>query len=158
MAHGTENATNRRHGAIYTHKESVHTSGGLGNCLRAEEEELGGVLAVVRVRDGVGALEHPVLALESLDEAEEDEGAAELVTVVLAKVHVPVGGGVHELELRGLALGGEGRGGDAGEELLELGDGLLAKGRAHHFDDRGVEGDVDDQVGHDGKFLVSFEF
>jgi hypothetical protein len=116
--------------------------------LRAEEEELRGVLAVVRVGHGVGSLQLPVLTLKSLDQSEENEGAAELIAVVLAKVRVPVGGILEKLELRGLLVVANVGGSHVGEDLLELVDRLLAESRAHQLYNRGIEGHVDDEIRH----------
>lgn len=117
--------------------------------LRAVEKELGGVLAAIVVGHGVGTLELPVLALEGLDQAHEDQAAAQLVAVVLAEINGPVLGILLQLEDRGGTTDGGGRGGgDGGEPLLELLDGLLPEGSAHYLKNRGVEGDVGDEVGH----------
>lgn len=116
--------------------------------LRAEEEELRGVLAVVGVRHGVGALQLPVLTLKSLDQSEENEGAAELIAVVLAEVRVPVGRILEKLELWGLLVVANVGGGHVRENLLQLVDRLLAEGGAHQLHNGGIEGNVDDEIRH----------
>ena len=116
--------------------------------LCAEEEELCGVLARVRMGYRVGAAKLPVLCLQRLNQTEKDQTPTKLVAVALAQVDVPMLGIFLRRKLREFAVIAERSCGYGREALLQLVNGLLAQCGAHEFENRGVEGDVRNKIGH----------
>eukprot|EP00796_Vickermania_ingenoplastis_P006233 gene6234-4484_t len=125
--------------------------------LLAREDHAGDIL--LPHGEGVRAAHSVTLLLESLHDREEDEGAALLAAVVLAKVNPPRGRlrvaltalHNHELGELVLALGGEARGRALGEDLLQGIDRILTEASTLNGDHRGVEDASHNNVRHDEK-------